>query len=321
MARVLAHREPGPARHRLTIQAYLDGLERELRSRRAPRRRLLAEAEDHLRSAAEELVAGGHSPVDAEQAAIERFGAAREVAHRFALATAASTARSAVAWASVVFIAYGGAALVFVAAAPPWLRDFPHGAPSTFALQVAAVALGVTAVRMLLWRRRQAIDEERLRLISNGALAAAVALTAGAGGELFVGLTRPAPAPWADAAAPIAVFALTAAVCVPAALFAAASRTRVSGLGGRRDTGLTLADDIEAVAPILGQVVRTALTRPGLMCAAVAGSAFVAVAAAQLIGADRSSVIGAVAVGVFEATAVVIGFLTLGRPLGLRAQR
>jgi hypothetical protein len=321
MARVLAHRELGPARHWLTIQAYLDGLERELRSRRAPRRRLLAEAEDHLRSAAEELVAGGRSPVDAERTAIERFGAAREVAHRFALATAASTARSAVVWASVVFLAYGGAALFFLAAAPAWLRDFPQGAPSTFALQVAAVALGVTAVRVLLWRRRQAIDEERLRLISNGALAAAVALVVGAGAELFVGLTRPAPAPWGDAAALIGAFALTAAVCVPAALVAAAGRTRAGGLGGRRDTGLTLADDIEAVAPILGHVVRTALTRPALMCAGVAGSAFVAVTVAQLIGADGSSVVGAVAVGLFEATAIVIGFLTLGRPLGLRTQR
>jgi hypothetical protein len=303
------------------VEAYLDRLDGELRARRAPRRRLLAEAEDHLRSGAEELVARGRCTADAEREAIERFGDAPEVAHRFAVATASSTARSAVGWAAAAFLAYGAAALVFIAAAPAWLRDFPHGAPSMLALQVAAVALGVSAVRVLRGRRTGVLDEERLRLVTNGALTAAVAVAVGAGAELLVALTRPAAAPWADAAALIGTLALAAVLCVPASLVAAASRVRASGLGGRGDAGLTLADDFEAVAPMLGRVVRPALLRPGLTCSAVAGSAFIALAAAQLVGTDSSSVFGAIAVGLFEATAIVIGFLTLGRPLGLHVRK
>jgi uncharacterized membrane protein len=303
------------------VEAYLDRLAHELRARRTPRRRLLAEAEDHLRSTAEELVTRGCSAVDAEREAIERFGDAPEVAHRFALATASSTARSAVGWAAAAFFAYGASALVFLATAPVWLRDFPHGAPSTLALQVAAVALGVTTVRVLRWRRGRVLDEERVRLVANGAVTAAVAVAIGAGAELLVALTRPAAAPWGEAAAPIGMFAVAAVLCVPAALVAAASRARAGGLGGRGDAGLTLADDFEAVAPVLGRLARTALRRPGLTCAAVAGSAFAAVTIAQLAASDASLFFGAAAVGLFEATAIVIGFLTLGRPLGLRARR
>jgi vacuolar-type H+-ATPase subunit H/uncharacterized membrane protein len=307
------------------VADYIHRLDRELRVRRAPRRRLLAEAEDHLRSSADELVREGRSAAEAEREAVARFGAAADVARGFAHAAASSTARAAVAWAAAVFLAYGATATLFLVAAPSWLRDFPHGAPSMFALQVAAVALGVTAVRVLQWRRTLVLDEERLRLVANGALTASVAVALGAGAELFVALTRPAAAPWAEAAPLIGTFALAAILCVPASLVAGKSYARASGVGGRGDAGLSLADDLEAVAPMLGRLVRTALERPGLTCAAVAGSAFVAVAVAQLVGTDSSSeaslLLGAIAVGLIEAAAVVIGFLTLGRPLGLRARR
>jgi hypothetical protein len=323
-AHARSHLGERPLNETTPIASYLRVLDDELRLRRAPRRRLLAEAEDHLRSTAEELLHGGSSAADAEREAVARFGAASDVARRFAHAAASSTARAAVAWAGVAFLAYAATAMFFVATAPNWLRDFPHGAPSMLALQVAAVALAVTAVRALRWRRTFAIDGERLRLVANGALTAAVALGAGAGAELLVALTRPAAAPWADATNLIAAFALAAGVCIPAALVAVAGRARAGGLGtlpGRRDR-LTLADDVEALVPMLGGPARAALRRPGRTCAAVAGAAFVAVAVAQLAGTDfaqhASVVIGALAVGVFEAAAVVAGYLTLGRPLGLR---
>jgi hypothetical protein len=303
------------------VADYIHRLDRELRLRRAPRRRLLAEAEDHLRSTVDELVREGRSGPDAEREAVARFGAAADVARGFAHAAASSTARAAVAWAAAVFLAYGTAAIFFLVAAPSWLHDFPQGAPSTIALQVAAVALAVTAVRVLRWRRPLVMDEVRLRLVANGALTAAAAVAVGACAELLVALTRPAAAPWADAAAPIGTFALAAVLSVPAALVAASSLARANGLGGRGDGGLTLADDLEAVAPMLGRLARTALRRPGRMCGAVAGSAFVAVTAAQLVGTDAISVLGATAVGLFEATAIVVAFLTLGRPLGLRARK
>jgi hypothetical protein len=117
---------------------------------------------------------------------------------------------------------------------------------------------------------------------------------------------------------------------VPAALVATAGYARASGLvllPGRhpvcdRRDDLTLAEDFEAVVPTLGRLARAALRRPQRACAVMAGAAFVAVSVAQLAGSDfahhGSIVIGALAVGVFEAAAIVIGYLTLRRPLGLR---
>jgi hypothetical protein len=311
---------------------YLHRLDRELRLRRAPRRRLLAEAEDHLRSSADELLRTGRSAAEAEREAVARFGAAAEVARGFAHASASSTARAAVAWAAVAFLAYGATAVLFLLTAPRWLQDFPHGAPSMLALQAAAVALAVTAVRAVRWRGALMLDEERLRLVANGALTGALALGAGACAELLVALTRPAAAPWSDAAALIAAFGVAAVLGLPAALVAAAAHARATGLGalpGRpsgveRREELTFADDLAALVPALGGVARSALRRPGRTCAVTAGGAFVAVAVAQMAGTDAldsSIVLGALAVALFEATAIVVGFLTLGRPLGLRTPR
>jgi uncharacterized protein YukE len=161
---------------RSPVAAYVHELARELRMRRAPRRRLLAEVEDHLRSTADELAAVGRSAAEAEREAVARFGAAAEVAHGFAHATASSTARAALAWAGAAFLAYGATALLFIATAPSWLRAL-------------------------------VIDEERLRLVANGALIAVLAVGVGAAAELLVALTRPAAAPWSDASALIATFA------------------------------------------------------------------------------------------------------------------
>ena len=301
----------------MTIAAYLARLDDELRLNRAPRRRLLAEAEDHLRSAVEELVGAGRTPTDAERAAVARFGAAAEVARRFAHAAASSTARSAVFWTGLAFIVYATTAVLFVATAPSWLHDFPHGAPSMLALQVATVAVGLTAVRALPWRRSLVLDEERLRLLASSALIATLALGAGVAGELVVALTRPAAAPWSDAWPLLASFGLAALVGVPAVFAATASHARAGALdslparpasGGR----LTLADDIGAVVPRLDAPVRAALRRPALTCAAVAVVALGAVVLTQPL------VFASLVLGAFEVTAVVLGYLALGRPLGLR---
>jgi hypothetical protein len=185
------------------------------------------------------------------------------------------------------------------------------------ALQVAGVAVALTAVRALHWRRSLVIDEERLRLVATGALVATLAVGAGAVGELLVALTRPAAAPWGDAWPLIASFGVVAVVGLPAVLAATAGYVRADALdslparpvaGGR----LTLADDIAAVVPRLGRPVRAALQRPGLTCAAIAVTAFAAVVIVQPV------VVASLVLGAFEATAIVIGYVTLGRPLGLR---
>jgi hypothetical protein len=68
------------------------------------RRRLLAEAEDHLRSAAEELEAEGVERDEAERRAVERFGAAGAVARRMR-AEVGVRARRFGAWLVPVLVA------------------------------------------------------------------------------------------------------------------------------------------------------------------------------------------------------------------------
>ena len=72
------------------IDAYLDQLLVELRGRSRDIRRILAETEDHLREASEAAQSEGLSALDAQRAAIARFGAPRTVARRFAPAGPAS---------------------------------------------------------------------------------------------------------------------------------------------------------------------------------------------------------------------------------------
>ena len=66
------------------IDAYLDRLASELRGDGRCTRRILLEAEDHLRETARQLGGEGRSWREAEQRAIDRFGSPRTVARRFA---------------------------------------------------------------------------------------------------------------------------------------------------------------------------------------------------------------------------------------------
>ena len=65
------------------IEGYLDRLLGHLRGSAHDVRRILAEAEEHLRDAAAELVAAGASEEEAQRRAIERFGDPHAVARRF----------------------------------------------------------------------------------------------------------------------------------------------------------------------------------------------------------------------------------------------
>jgi hypothetical protein len=67
------------------VDEYLDQLLAELRVPPARLGRILAETEDHLRTAIEHEMAAGASPDLAARRAIARFGSPRVVAHRYAL--------------------------------------------------------------------------------------------------------------------------------------------------------------------------------------------------------------------------------------------
>jgi len=295
------------------VSSYLEQLERELRLRRAPRRRLLAETADHLRSCAEDIAAAeGVGVAEAERRALVRFGAAAVVAGRFAHAAASTSARSALAWVVTAFAAYAVAAIAFAAAAPSWLLDFPQGAPSALALQVSFVALALSVLRAQRFRSTSALDGSGLRLITNGMLVSTLAVTAAAGAELVLAVMRPAAAPWGEARHWILLFAGASAVGVVGTAAAIATAARTSGLGsGKRTDGTaSLVGDVAAVIPALTTVAGHVVAHPARTSALVAGAAF-----------GAATVAGAGAVGVFETTAIVLAYLTLGRALGIRPPR
>ena len=66
------------------LERYLDELQRWLWLPPARIRRVLAEAEDHLREAAAQYVAAGMEPYQAERRAVNDFGTVNRVARRFA---------------------------------------------------------------------------------------------------------------------------------------------------------------------------------------------------------------------------------------------
>jgi len=297
------------------VSSYLEQLERELRLKRAPRRRLLAEAADHLRSCAEDIAAvEGVGSGEAERRAVARFGATAIVAGRFAHAAASTSARSALAWVVTAFAAYAIAAIAIVATAPSWLIDFPQGAPSVLALQVSFVALALSVLRAHRLRTTPALDCSGLRLITNGMLVSTLAVTAAAGAELVLALTRPAAAPWGEATRWILLFAVASAVGAVATAAAIATAARTSALdalpGERTDGTPSLVDDVAAVVPALAAVAGHVVTHPARTSALVAGAAFVA-----------ATVVGAGATGLFETAAIVVAYLTLGRTLGIRPPR
>ena len=315
------------------IAQYLNQLDSELRVNRAPRKRLLAEAADHLEASAEEIGASGVGRDDAEQQAVARFGDAAIVARRFAHAAASTSAWTALVWAATACAGYAVAAAFFIVTAPSWLRDFPQGAPSMLALQVAAVALVLSGIRALRFRGALLIDELRLRLIGNGVVIATGVVTAGAALELLLALTRPAPAPWRDAAAVIAAYAVAAAAALVTTFVAVMTLARTRVLAALpRPSGddvpaavESLVDDVAAAAPPLRPVAALMMSHPVVGCIATAALAFVLMTLVGAWGSDfghhASALGGAAATGLFEAVAVVGAYLTLAHALGLRERR
>jgi hypothetical protein len=310
------------------IADYLDRLERELRLRRAPRRRLLAEVEDHLRSSAGELAAELPAQ-EAERLAVERFGAAAIVARHFAQSVAASSARRSSYWLGGAFLAYAGAVALFAVTAGPEFADFPQGAPSALALQVVGVAFVVSILRTVRWKRSPLLPEDRLRLLANGAVVGTAACAGGLALEALVAVTRPAGVlPWSDLPIVLGWFAAAALVTLVAAVVAAAAAFRSSLLGalpgtevGRAGMLPTLVDDVGELLPWARRPLTASFSRPASLVALVALVAFAVVFLGQISGQGSAVVLPALVLGLLEATAIVAGYLVLGRTLGLRSAR
>ena len=316
---------------RSPIAAYLDELDVELRLNRVPRRRLLAEVEDHLRTSAAELDAEGVE--EAERRAVERFGAAATVARGFATVVAATSARRSTYWLGLAFSTYAAACLLFALTASSEFADFPQGAPSGLALQVAAVAFALSLVRSLRWRRAPDTPEDRIRFLANGAVIGAAALAAGLASETAIALTRPAGVlPWQDLPLVAVAFTVAVGATLAAGLSAAAAAFRTSTLaavpGAQRLVQAplpTLVEDIGALVPKTRRPVAAVFDRPALLVAAVAVAALIGVFISQVAGRPfahhASIVLPSLALAAVEALCVLVGYLTLGRSLGVRCDR
>lgn len=311
------------------IDSYLDQLDVELRLTRAPRRRLLAEVEDHLRASAAEIAADT-GVEGAELRAVERFGSAAAVARGFAVAVAATSARRSTHSLGLAFAAYVVACLLFASTASSEFADFPQGAPSALALQFAAVAVAVSLVRALRWRGSTDTPEDRIRFLANGSVIGAAALAVGLGCETAIALTRPAGVlPWQNLPLVALAFSVAIGAALVAGLTAAAAASRTSGLtavpGARplvRAPVPTLADDAGALVPRARRPVTALLERPRLLVTAVAavalGGTLISQVGGQPFTHHASIALPALALAAVEALCVLVGYLALGRSLGLR---
>jgi hypothetical protein len=87
----------------------------------------------------------------------------------------------------------------------------------------------------------------------------------------------------------------------------------------------TLVDDIGALVPKARRPVAAVFARPALLVTAVAAAALVGVFVGQVAGRPfahhASIVLPALALAAFEGLCVLVGYLALGRSLGLRRDR
>jgi hypothetical protein len=131
------------------IVDYLLELLDELRLPRRQRRRILAEVADHLACTAAELHAGGLEPAEAEREAVQRFGAAGELARSFVDQEAARGGNRAARASGLLTLLLA----MLVLGPPGRVFDrgaFPEGLVAFVLAQVAIVAGGLTVVRA--WR-------------------------------------------------------------------------------------------------------------------------------------------------------------------------
>ena len=126
----------------MTIDAYLAALERSLP--RTSRRRILAEAQEHLRDSAATHRAAGLAPSDAEAAAVADFGPVEIVARRFAAEHAVRDTRvsAVVALGAIALFVFPLYVVPENSLPPaPWVEK-PR---DIFVLQLASVAIWLVA--------------------------------------------------------------------------------------------------------------------------------------------------------------------------------
>ena len=292
------------------IERYLRELSDELRGvgiRGSLERRILLEAEDHLRSDAE---------------ALQRFGSSKVVAARFADELATTRARGAAA-ATFVALAVAGASYaalfvlaprggdIFATGAARTAPALAAGALVVLAPQVAFVAGVLAALRAFRFRHDAVAPAAAVRLLRRQTTTALGAGWVTLGSLAIFGLAKGGPEPqwWLPA---LVAGCLAGAVPLTWAtvrvLRSRALEPRATGPAG------DAYDDLDVVAHGHVDLRR----RPWAFCAlAAVGAALATAAAAALAGQPHEGIVN----GCLEALAVAGGFWAFGEELGLRPSR
>jgi hypothetical protein len=277
------------------IDVYLGELVRHLHVRGRARRRFLAEAREHL----SDLAAAVGPDV-----AVDRFGAAADVAAEFDLACATGRAVRAGWAAGAGILATGGSTLYLINVADAGVRaPAPWAVVFFFSAQVAAVCAGLVVLQALRLRRNPDAG--------GGSGAADVALLQR---RVFVGL----------AAATLTMFAAGAALpgqgdalpllLGPVLAIGAGLALVRSWLLNRRLPGVHERVDRPPVAE-LASAMRLPSPRIGpIMIAALAA----ACAVLRDVGERDGTLVSSLVAGMIEAAMVLVAYASLRRPLGLR---
>jgi HAAS domain-containing protein len=336
------------------VSRHLESLDRELRLPPRARRRIVAEARDHLHQAVAAGLERGLSPEDAERAAVAGFGDPRELAAAFHEQSAVASASRASSRTSALLGVFLVAGLF---AGGGRLNHFPYGVVVWIAAQVAVVSGAIAAARWLRYRGAtgSAIPAARLgdSYRANVLTIACVAVAALAEGVDALTHGSSWPAGYAIGSAVL----LAGAAAVGLLVARAGARARLVTLAeppqpeGALDDllavsrmALTAAERRvpaisasrrraeHAVAAVRGRAPRLALwldlrRSPWRFCAIFALACGLALAAAHgitdgggpltLSNAARALSGGLVLMAI-EGTAVVLGFAAFGRFLGIR---
>ncbi len=298
------------------IDTFLEELDQRLRVPARVRRRIVAEAHDHLVESVDRRVASGAQRADAESAAISSFGDPAVVAMQFGAAwqTRAMRRVPAVTGAAGVVLAAG---FLLAAATQPAPADRAQVTHVSVAVpfNVGAVAFQIAVVAGILglirtasrWRLIEASATDR-RLVTTSGRCCGVALAATAicwSIALLDDGRASGDARWSTLSIGIVVMAGGALLGVIGVLVV-----------GRLDADEAAAPGVPTNAGLLGlgeRLLGWELGRPWPSCIAVAMLAGTGAA----INAE-TAMPGSLAWGAVEVVVVVAAFVALGGPLGLR---
>lgn len=280
------------------VDRYLDELGAVLRVRGRRRRRFVQECRDHLVDA---------SAAYGADVAVRRFGTAADVARGFEVEVAVGRARAATVLVTAAVLAVGASTLVMVnAAAPNVSAPIAWRVVFFAAAQSAAVAMVLALLRAAALRSEAGTPAEVALLCRRGWLAlGSAALTMFAAGGGVPGQA----AAWRIVLGPVV------AVVAATALVRAGRLARRHGSGHERAVRAPLVDLVSLARGTAAVPAPQWVARPSLIL--VPSLPASAVAAFWWSYLDHGTAPGSAAVAGVEAACVLVGFVALGRPLGL----